>query len=132
MKPKIYIIVFALGLTSCLTLGSSGCGGLSVAQDRGKVAEKQLEVFHGAAEAYLKDVGNYPSSLDELAQRPDSVSETKWKGPYVEGPIPADPWDSPYDIAIVVDREGEFQAIIRSYGPDRRPDTSDDITNLKN
>jgi general secretion pathway protein G len=75
-----------------------------------------------AIDAYEIDCGTYPSSLQGLVK---SSGEPNWHGPYIGGAdIPMDAWGTPFGY---VPRENDFE--VRSAGPDKAMNTSDDITN---
>lgn len=62
--------------------------------DKAKVqtAQTQMEIIALALDSYRLDVGEYPASLDELAQS----SAERWRGPYLKGRVPQDPWGNDY------------------------------------
>jgi type II secretory pathway pseudopilin PulG len=43
---------------------------------------------------YRLDNGTYPTSLDELQQKPAAAAN--WNGPYLKKAVPNDPWGFPY------------------------------------
>lgn len=89
-----------------------------------RAALAQINATKGFLDAYRIDVGRYPNSLDDLYQMPaDLANPTKWNGPYIDKPMPLDPWDNPYTYEVSGD-----QYIISSLGPDGAPNTDDDIT----
>ena len=82
---------------------------------------------------YRIDLGDYPSTaegLNALVAAPTAGSE-RWRGPYLEvsgGKVPRDPWDLPYTYRYPgVKNVGGYD--IFSNGPDKQPDTADDIGN---
>ncbi len=97
-----------------------------------RAAEAQVKAFKTPLQAYRIDIGTYPNSsqgLEALRNPPsDLASPTKWRGPYLETPVPADPWSNPYRYEY----PGKFQEDwpdIWSYGPDGSDGTDDDIGN---
>ncbi|MDZ7619759.1 MAG: type II secretion system major pseudopilin GspG [Patescibacteria group bacterium] len=97
-----------------------------------RAAEAQVKAFKTPLQAYRIDIGTYPNSsqgLEALRNPPsDLTSPTKWRGPYLETPVPADPWSNPYRYEY----PGKFQEDwpdIWSYGPDGIDGTDDDIGN---
>ncbi len=68
--------------------------------------------------------GKLPESLDELVE-PDENGNTYLKD---MTQVPKDPWGNEYQLEEDPERKDGY--IIRSYGPDREPETDDDITNL--
>ncbi len=67
-------------------------------------AKSQIETFSLALNAYLFDNGSYPTKdqgLQALWQKPTlEPAPSNWRGPYVEKPIPNDPWGHPYDYQV--------------------------------
>ena len=60
-------------------------------------AKAQVEGFGKALDTYRLDTGRYPSTEQGLAAlmiRP--ADEPKWNGPYLQKPVPPDPWGKPY------------------------------------
>jgi general secretion pathway protein G len=60
-------------------------------------AKTQLAAFQQALDAYYLDCGRYPSpeeGLNALVVRPQGLD--KWRGPYLQKGVPADPWGTPY------------------------------------
>lgn len=92
-----------------------------------RAALTQINATKSFLEAYHLDVGTYPASLDDLYQAPaDLRNPNKWQGPYIDKPIPPDPWDNPYQYEV-----SGNQYKIWSFGPDGTNNTEDDITSLQ-
>ncbi len=76
----------------------------NLAESKPKVAATQIKMLRGAVETMNLDIGRYPNKQEGLAllnQRPsDASSAAKWKGPYLDDALPADPWGHPYQYAI--------------------------------
>jgi general secretion pathway protein G len=91
-------------------------------------AKTQLSAFEQAISQYQLDIGQVPSEgagLDALINVPaDLPNQAKWRGPYFTKSIPTDPWDQQYIYEWV----SADQYRIYSAGPDRAPQTDDDIT----
>lgn len=83
--------------------------------------------------AYRIDLGDYPSTaegLQVLVTAPANRAD-RWRGPYVETPggkLPDDPWGEPYQYRYPGTRNKTLYDLY-SKGPDRQPDTEDDIGN---
>ena len=63
-----------------------------------KTAETQIKMLYGALQTFRLDVGRYPTTaegLDALV-RPPPEGARSWGGPYLDGPVPTDPWRTPY------------------------------------
>ena len=83
---------------------------------RGLLAEPHAPVSAGEIEAFSARKGRLPANLEELF------------GPEGSSRFDAQPWDSwhkPFEYRVVDAAKGDFR--LRSYGPDKTPDTSDDI-----
>ena len=69
------------------------------------------------------DVGSPPnaeSALRWLTTKPDDANVGGlWKGPYLDGAVPMDPWNNPYWIQY---SKKTKRGIIYSFGPNRRRD----------
>lgn len=82
---------------------------------------------------YRIDMGDYPSTESGLSAllSPPSDSADRWHGPYVEAPsgkMPVDPWGQPYQYRYPgAKNQGSYDLF--SKGPDKLPDTADDIGN---
>jgi general secretion pathway protein G len=64
-------------------------------------ARAQLDALDKALQSYRLDTGRYPSAaqgLNALVAQPGD--ETRWRGPYLQGAMPADPWGSPYQYRV--------------------------------
>lgn len=63
-------------------------------------AGAQVKMLRGAVENFRLDVGRYPTpqeGLAVLAKAPtDPALATRWRGPYLDGDVPLDPWKNPY------------------------------------
>lgn len=63
-----------------------------------RVAEMQVKTLKSALQTYRLDVGALPNSEDglvALVRAPSSAGQF-WQGPYLDGPVPIDPWRNPY------------------------------------
>ena len=79
------------------------------------------------------DLGDYPTSaegLTALIAAPSSAAD-RWHGPYMDiigGKLPLDPWGQSYEYRYPgVKNTGGYDLF--SKGPDKTPDTADDIGN---
>lgn len=92
--------------------------------DKAKVqtAETQVKMLKGALLTMRLDIGRLPTEeegLELLNTAPaDEQIKPFWRGPYLEGKIPLDPWNRPY---IYADKSSEFEPFtLYSYGADGR------------
>jgi general secretion pathway protein G len=95
-------------------------------QARVTAARTQISTFSTALEAYEIDNGSYPRSLEELVQQPRDAQN--WKGPYLQGDIPLDPWQRPY-VYTCPGKHMPNGFDLYSVGIDGREGTEDDVTN---
>lgn len=93
-------------------------------------AKAQVGIFKGAVNLYKFHTKNFPSSLDDLINKPgDSSAASHWEGPYLEGSkIPLDPWDHVYKFSAPGKHNTEAFDIWSS-GPDGQDGNEDDIGN---
>ncbi|KAA0874389.1 type II secretion system major pseudopilin GspG [Nitrincola tapanii] len=74
--------------------------------DRAKVqtAETQISMIRGALHAFRLDVGRFPTEaegLNALVRAPsDERVSAFWEGPYLDGSVPLDPWNRPYEYSL--------------------------------
>ena len=63
-----------------------------------KTVQTQIKMLHGALQTFRLDVGRYPTNEEGLRAlvRPPPDAAGKWSGPYLDGEVPADPWQTPY------------------------------------
>lgn len=93
-------------------------------------AAAQIKALETACMVYLNDVGQLPTDLNDLRQPPQGLSNPdKWRGPYMDTDIPADPWQQPYQYEQTVDQYQNPRPMIYSFGPDMAKGTQDDISN---
>lgn len=91
---ELMIVLFILGLLAAL-VAPRLMGRVGVAKI--KTAQTQIQMLATALDLYHLDVGRYPTDeegLKSLYTRPESV--TNWSGPYLDKPVPKDPWGRDY------------------------------------
>lgn len=93
-------------------------------------ARAQIKQLEEACNLYLGDVGQLPTSLQDLRQPPQGVGSEKWRGPYLNTDVPKDPWSNNYVLEQTTDAYNNPQVFIYSMGPDLQQGTADDITNM--
>ncbi|MBL9136287.1 MAG: type II secretion system major pseudopilin GspG [Verrucomicrobiales bacterium] len=98
-------------------------------QARVTAAQSQIATFGTALDAYEVDMGSYPLGKDGLQALVQEPRDSKnWKGPYLKGEIPVDPWNQPY-LYECPGRRNNKSYDLSSIGPDGRDGTDDDIAN---
>jgi len=98
-------------------------------QARQTAAQSQIATFGTALDAFEVDNGYYPkgkNGLADLVQQPRDAQS--WKGPYLKGEIPNDPWGHPY-IYECPGKHNPTSYDLMSFGFDGRAGTEDDLTN---
>jgi len=69
-----------------------------------QTAQTQIKMLESALNIMRLDVGQVPppeQGLQWLTHAPTSPSLVSlWQGPYIEGAIPMDPWNNPYQYKI--------------------------------
>lgn len=94
---EILIVLVIIGMLAGL-VGPRLLGQL----DRAKVttAEAQIKMLKGALETMRLDIGRFPTAdegLQMLNAPPASPQlRQRWRGPYIDGQVPLDPWSNPY------------------------------------
>ena len=94
-------------------------------QARITAARTQISTFQTALSTFELDNGFFPRTLQDLVVQPRDAQS--WKGPYLQGDVPVDPWQNPYVYASPGKHNKDYDVL--SMGPDRREGTDDDITN---
>jgi general secretion pathway protein G len=91
---ELMIVLFILGLLAALVaprlMGRVG-------KAKQKTAQAQIQLLATALDLFHLDVGRYPTTeegLKALREKPESLSA--WSGPYLDKPVPNDPWTRPY------------------------------------
>lgn len=97
-----------------------------------RAAETQIKAFKTPLSAYMLDMNCYPTTqqgLEALRQMPgDLANPHRWNGPYLDTPVPLDPWDRPYQYECP-GRYNPDEYDVWSLGPDGANGTDDDIGN---
>ena len=123
---ELLLVLVILGILAALVLPKfSG----RTEQARQTAVVTQISTFKTALDAFEVDTGSYPRGQDGLNQLIVPPADiTGWRGPYLNGEIPLDPWQHPY----VYEYPGRLNPAgydIRSAGPDGQIGTADDIVN---
>ena len=86
-------------------------------------AQAQIDLFKNAIEMYQLQMLSYPPTLEALREPTGDL--VNWGGPYLDKPVPLDPWGNPYQYALM----GPEEYRIWSWGPDGVDGSADDISN---
>lgn len=102
-----------------------------VARSEATAAKAQIDAFDKALQAYRIDTGRFPSGgqgLQALVNRP--ADEPRWRGPYLKGAVPHDPWGQPYQYRTPGTQGRDYD--ILSLGKDRASGGSGDDSDITN
>ncbi len=90
---------------------------------KAQTAQAQIKLLKGALETLRLDVGEYPRSPDGLSwlasPPPDSQLAARWRGPYLDGVVPHDPWGRAYQYVPPATTNQPFRLL--SLGADGKP-----------
>lgn len=88
-----------------------------------QTAQVQIKMLESALQIMRLDIGNLPSgdtALRWLVSMPDDQKiQSQWRGPYLDGQLPLDPWNNPYSI-VIPGKDGKTFSVI-SFGDDGQP-----------
>jgi general secretion pathway protein G len=127
---EVLLVLAILGVIAAMVVPS-----LMGRQKQANIDATRLSIngIEGALKFYALDhLEEYPTSaqgLDVLVQSPGN--DPKWKGPYLKaGSIPLDAWGSAFQYSFPGPNHpnGDLPDI-SSPGPDKTPNTDDDINN---
>ena len=103
-----------------------------VDQSKVTTAQTQIKLLRGAVESLRLDIGSYPApeeGLSLLVRPPaDPALAARWRGPYLDDQLPADPWGHPYQYAVPGADAQPFALF--SLGADRAPGGEGDNRDL--
>ena len=75
-----------------------------VEQSKVTTAATQAKTLRSAIESLHLDIGRYPTpeeGISLLTKAPaDPAQAARWRGPYLDGALPDDPWGHPYQYAV--------------------------------
>ncbi len=93
-----FVETLAVLAVTAILAGQVGSAGYSLVQKAKAIsARTQIESMRVALQDFYIDEGRFPDSnegLEVLWEKQSSCS--KWKGPYVQKPVPKDPWGNKY------------------------------------
>jgi general secretion pathway protein G len=124
---ELMIVLFILGLLAAL-VAPRLMGRLGKAKQ--KTTEAQIHLLATALDLFHLDVGRYPTEeegLKALREKPSNLAS--WGGPYLDKPVPKDPWARDY-LYKCPGEHGPFD--LYSLGADGAPGgegENQDITN---
>lgn len=87
-----------------------------------QTAKTQIKMLKSAVGILQLDIGQVPTQAQGLKLLTDAPSEepqrTAWKGPYIDGKLPMDPWGNPFVYKVPGEAGQPFS--ITSLGADGR------------
>ena len=130
-KSRGFTLIELLVVLAILTLlaglvGPKVLGALGGAKS--KTAGVQINDLQKALDIYKLDVGRYPTAeegLEALSEQPGNVRG--WNGPYLQGGVPADPWNNPYRYSL---SNGNVELL--SLGSDGQPGGEGEAADVRN
>jgi general secretion pathway protein G len=117
-----------------VVLASLAAVNISSARRTSKInaARSQVGMFSTPLQMYELAIETYPTTqqgLESLRSAPGDLPDaTKWQGPYLDKPIPVDPWGRPYQYTSPGEHNPDTYDLW-SLGPDGVSGTDDDIGN---
>lgn len=122
---ELLIVIIILGILAALVIPR-----LAGRTEEARVQAAHADIEGGLAVAldlYEADMGKYPSSLEDLIQKPSNAD--RWRGPYLKKKtLPLDPWKKPYTYRFPgTHNSSDYD--LSSNGSDGAEGTDDDITN---
>lgn len=92
-------------------------------------ARAQMTSLAKALDTYRLDTGHFPGmeqGLKALTEKP--AGETHWRGPYLRGSLPLDPWGNPYWYRYPASSGADFE--LKSLGKDGQAGGQDEAADL--
>ncbi len=90
---------------------------------KAQTAQAQISLLKGALETLRLDIGQYPNTAEGLAwlvtAPGDPQYAARWRGPYLNGALPLDPWGRAYQYVPPADSSQSFKLL--SLGADGKP-----------
>jgi len=95
-------------------------------------AKVQIGLFESQLALYQLSMKDYPTTdqgLEALRNPPsDLVNPDSWDGPYLEKPVPLDPWGKPYQYQCP-GKNNPYKYDLWSFGPNTTDGDADDVGN---
>lgn len=112
---ELLVVVLIIGLLTAIVaprfLGQ-------VSKSEVTAARAQLDALDKALQSYRIDTGRFPTTAQGLrALVTAAPEEPRWRGPYLQGEVPLDPWGSPYQYRYPGGGGRDYDLV--SWGRDR-------------
>jgi general secretion pathway protein G len=118
---ELLIVIVILGLLMSLVAPKMFS---KVESSKRNAALAQMQMLQTSLDTYRLDMGNYPTSLNELR----TSDKNGWDGPYIPKEVPNDPWGNAYIFESPGDNGKAFNLL--SYGKDGKAGGKDDDEDL--
>jgi general secretion pathway protein G len=123
---ELLVVILIIGLLTAVVaprfLGQ-------ISKSEATAAMAQLDALDKALQSYRIDTGRFPTSTQGLrALTVQPSDEPRWRGPYMKGDIPPDPWGSPYQYRFPSTAGRDYDLL--SYGRDKAPGGSGDDADI--
>jgi general secretion pathway protein G len=125
---ELLVVILIIGLLT----GIVGPRFLSqISRSEVTTAKAQLDSIDKALQAYRIDMGRYPDASEGLAALVRSdAADPRWRGPYLKGEVPNDPWGMPYQYRQPASQPGKDYDLM-SFGRDRAPGGTGDDADIQ-
>ncbi len=98
---EMLVVLVIIGLLASL-VGPKLFG--KVDSSKVQTAQTQVKMLKGALETMRLDIGRFPTASEGLALLNEAPKDDKiagkWKGPYLDEAVPADPWGGAYQYSV--------------------------------
>lgn len=125
---ELLVVVLIIGLLTGI-VGPRLMG--QIGRSEVTAARAQIDALDKAVQAYRLDMGQYPTTdqgLQALVLAPGNSE--RWRGPYLKGAVPADPWGAAYQYRQPGADARDYD--ILSLGRDKAPGGRGDDADLLN
>jgi general secretion pathway protein G len=125
---ELLVVVLIIGLLTGI-VGPRLMG--QIGRSEVTAARAQIDAIDKAVQAYRLDMGQFPSS--ELGLRALVVApgaDARWRGPYLKGALPADPWGQAYQYRLPGTGGRDYDIV--SLGRDKAAGGTGDDADLSN
>lgn len=123
---ELLVVILIIGLLTGI-VGPRFLG--QIGRSEVTAAKAQLDAIDKALQAYRIDMGAFPTTSEGLqALVAAAPQEPRWRGPYLKGAVPLDPWGSPYQYRSPGQQGRDFE--LMSLGKDRAAGGAGDDADL--
>jgi general secretion pathway protein G len=125
---ELLVVILIIGLLTSI-VAPRFLGQISKSENTTAVA--QMDAIDKALQAFRIDMGRFPTTaegLTVLTQPPSN--EARWRGPYLKGEVPPDPWGSAYQYRYPSQRGKDFDLL--SLGKDKTAGGTGEAADITN